>query len=267
MSVAGGIIAAIVVLLVVALAGWVGFTQIRARRLGVSSQDVLRSGDGTGTEVDLDEPHDIYWHSIGLLLQSSLRLDNIPPSPCNSRLTLISPQLPPPSFASYLPWHKDSNPFGPSSGSGSGGVMGWFNDKVRKFKNRNNRSAAGSYEPSYAGAGADQQRSFGGLDPDEAWDSRVGHGPDAYAEYGEELHDGPSHTSHGGNSYSMNLASAPGAHADDYDHEDEHRGRTPAKKNPFDDENAAESLRGVSPRPLDGGAGHSNRQSVFKETV
>lgn len=146
--------------------------------------------------------------------------------------------------------------------------MGWFNDKVRKFKNRNNRSAAGSYEPSYAGAGAGQQRSFGGLDPDEAWDTRVGHEADAYAEYGEELHEGPgSNTHYGGGSYSMNLASTPGTHAPDYDHEDEHRGRTPVKKNPFDDDNAAESLRGVSPRPLDGGAGESNRKSIFKETV
>lgn len=35
-SVAGGIIIAIVVLAIAAVAGWIGFTQYRARKLGVS---------------------------------------------------------------------------------------------------------------------------------------------------------------------------------------------------------------------------------------
>lgn len=128
-------------------------------------------------------------------------------------------------------------------------MTGWFNNQVRKFKNRNNRSAAGAYEPSFAGAAGRGGGAARGLDPDEAWDARVGNEADGYGYYGEELHD---HNEYGGgsasagNSYNMNLAATPGREADhDVDLE---RGRP--KKNPFDDDNAADSLRGVSPRPM-----------------
>jgi hypothetical protein len=81
----------------------------------------------------------------------------------------------------------------------------------------------------------------------------------------------------------MNLAAAPGAN-----HDDEERGRQPHRsgatqnKNPFDDD-AATSLRGVSPRPIDttaaqkqspkadepnsAGSSPTERKSIFRENV
>lgn len=220
-------------------------------------------------------------------------------------------QLPPPSFTSFFPFlhksdHSASSYGGPSPRSG--GVQGWFSDQVRKLKNRNNRSAAGAYESApYSSAPA--RRGFGPLDPDEAWDARVGNEADHYGPYEEQelgLHAPQEHTYGGGNgnsnnrglgvhhhgddnsepdTYSMNLAAAPGMsrernHDVDVDGYGA-RGRptAPVGRNPFDDD-AAEpsnlSLRGVSPRPMDGGHGHgakvggdspTERRSVFTEQV
>lgn len=179
--------------------------------------------------------------------------------------------------------HKsDPSPYGPPAPA-PGGVSGWFSDQIRKFKNRNNRSAAGAYE----GAGsAPARRGFGPLDPDEAWDSRVGneadhYGPGGYYEEQElGLHQPgrPSHqdenTAYRGasepESYSMNLAATPRGFDGDRD-----RGRTLSRdgRNPFDDD-AAEpsniSLRGVSPRPMEGERREDNaseRRSIFRENV
>ena len=154
--------------------------------------------------------------------------------------------LPPPSL----------NPFARSSASSNypapapGGIQGFFQTQVRKFKNRNNRSAAGAYEePSgYAGRGRGSNR----LDPDEAWDSHVGN--EAYYEEQELGLHAPQHQTPYG-------APSPGFAP----HEEAPRGRSRtreyedqgsalhaenARSNPFGDENAS-SLRGVSPRPLD----------------
>ncbi|KAJ4165329.1 hypothetical protein LMH87_006964 [Akanthomyces muscarius] len=197
-SVAGGIIIAIVVLALVAAVGWIAFTQYRARRLG----------------------------------------------------------LPAPSVSSYLPWKKRDNPYGPPQPA-TGGVVGWFNDQVRKFKNRNNRSAAGSYEPSNRGATGGPRGAHRALDPDEAWDTNVGTEADNYGYYEEELTargGGRGRTSteyHGGSGYNMNLAATPGREHDEQDLDLE-RGRQPSRSpvgagahnhNPFDDEHA-DSLRG-----------------------
>ena len=71
-----------------------------------------------------------------------------------------------------------------------------------------NRSATGAYErPS--------RRGFGALDPDEAWDSRVG--GDYYEE--QEL---ASHDPYGGSGYAMNLAATPGMPPPGFGHHDEH---------------------------------------------
>ncbi|KAL3955299.1 hypothetical protein ACCO45_010862 [Purpureocillium lilacinum] len=242
-STGGGIAIAVVVLLLAAAVGWIVFTQLRARKLGVT---------------------------------------------------------PPPSLSSYLPWKKQDNPYGPPRPA-PGGVVGWFNDQVRKFKNRNNRSAAGAYEqPSHGGGAAPRgRRGFGPLDPDEAWDARVGHEADGYGYYEEqELSGGPAaagrrgSTEYHGGSYSMNLAATPGA---EYD-EEAARGRAPTRSpgaapagqrnpNPFDDDAAAaESLRGVSPRPIvettdaqakahqakddpDSANSPTERRSMFRENV
>ncbi|KAJ6782752.1 hypothetical protein PWT90_03627 [Aphanocladium album] len=220
-SVAGGIIIAIVVLAVAAAVGWIAFTQYRARKLG----------------------------------------------------------LPAPSLSSYLPWNKRDNAYGPPQPA-PGGVAGWFNDQVRKFKNRNNRSAAGAYEPSNGGGARGAHRA---LDPDEAWDTRVGNEADNYGYYEEELTTrgmggGRASTEYrGGSGYNMNLAATPGREHDDDDDLDLERGRQPSRgpgggahgSNPFDDDHA-ESLRGVSPRPMDHGhkkGGSPSRHSVFKENV
>ncbi|OAA39850.1 acid phosphatase-like protein [Beauveria brongniartii RCEF 3172] len=192
--------------------------------------------------------------------------------------------LPTPSLSSYLPWNKRDNPYGPPQPA-PGGVSGWFNDQVRKFKNRNNRSAAGAYEPSNRGANpAGPRGAHRALDPDEAWDTRVGNEADNYGYYEEELTarggggGGGRRTSteyHGGSSYNMNLAATPKREREEHD-VDLERGRQPSRSpgggprgnNPFDDDHA-ESLRGVSPRPMDHGqkSGSPSRHSVFKENV
>lgn len=113
-STAGGIAIAIVVLLAVAAAGWVVFTQLRARRLG----------------------------------------------------------LPWPSLSSYLPWRQRDKPYGPPRPA-PGGVVGWINDQVRKFRNRGSRSAGG------AGSGRWTRTRRG----TRASHARVGHEADSY-DYG-----------------------------------------------------------------------------------
>lgn len=152
-------------------------------------------------------------------------------------------------------------------------MVGWFNDKIRQFKNRNNRSAAGAYEQPLGGA--PQRRGFGPLDPDEAWDARVGNEADQYGYYEErEMTSGrgagQNDTEYGGASYGMNLAGPYGRDGAD----EEERGRKPgagAGRNPFDDDMAS-SLRGVSPRPMEGGAADTRpslegRRSAFREDV
>ncbi|KAK3687295.1 hypothetical protein B0T22DRAFT_124793 [Podospora appendiculata] len=246
----GGVIVLIIVLaLIAAGVGWVIFTRVRAKRLG----------------------------------------------------------LPPPPLSSYIPFRKSSSsasPYGPPQPA-PGGIVGWINDRIRLFKNRNARTAAGAYEghqPSRAGGG---RRGFSPLDPDEAWDTRgVGHetehyGPGGYYEE-QELGLAPHHagddTSYGGNgggggaggsSYQMNLAGPA---------EDEQRGRTRSRapgldvpggggaRNPFEDdaEPSNLSLRGVSPRPIDTAAAAvtkptaaakeednspTERRSIFRENV
>lgn len=146
--------------------------------------------------------------------------------------------------------------------------MGWFNDQVRKFKNRNNRSAAGAYEQPLQGGGASGRRGFGPLDPDEAWDARVGTEADQYGYYEEEQQFGRGrNTEYGGGSYNMNLAATPGATSRGFD--DEERGRAssrPGDRNPFDDD-AESSLRGVSPRPIDTDAPRQQQQQKKTKTA
>lgn len=213
--------------------------------------------------------------------------------------------LPPPSWSSFIPFRKSEQPYGVQPAPG--GVVGWFNDQIRKFRNRNNRTAAGAYEGApLGGAARPGRRGFGPLDPDEAWDTRVGTEADAYGPGGyyeeQELGLAPRHGAEdtaygGGSSYPMNLAATPSAAPAGFG-EEEGRGRTlsrspgpggqglgvPGKSgaNPFDDdaEPSNMSLRGVSPRPIDTeraasshgkdpGSGESptERRSVFRENV
>ncbi|CAI6340412.1 unnamed protein product [Periconia digitata] len=166
--------------------------------------------------------------------------------------------LPPPSlnpFARNTSSAQSSNYPGPAPV----GIKGWFDAQIYKFKNRNNRTAAGSYEPSAGGAGGYSGRGAGSrLDPDEAWDARVGN--EAYYEEQElGLHEPAG--GRGGRSQTANpFESEP------FGNEHRERGRSRTREyddgqqfqqqqhmqNPFGDDNAA-SLRGVSPRPMDHG--------------
>ncbi len=166
------------------------------------------------------------------------------------------------------------------------------------FSKGNNRSAGGSYEEPLSSnvRGRANHRGFGPLDPDEAWDARVGTEADAYGPggYYEEQELGLHGSGPG-------LAPTPGAVPPGYGDDrgrsrsrdpepyiggsqagldrryDEEMGRKPAV-NPFDDaaESSNISLRGVSPRPMNVGMGHkaqnslddtNERRSIFRENV
>ena len=198
-------------------------------------------------------------------------------------LAPLPPQLPAPAISSYNPFTRSDSSYG-APAPAPGGIRGWFNDKLRS---RNDRSAAGAYEqPLQASSGGRGTRGFGPLDPDEAWDTRVGHEADTYGPggYYEEQELGMRNDPYTGSGYTMNLASTPGGgggggppaasgYGDTRAHEHEHRGRSRDRDslglpsgggdrgrtaNPFDDSRAEPSnisLRGVSPRPIDTNAG------------
>jgi hypothetical protein len=165
--------------------------------------------------------------------------------------------LPPPSMNPIAAF-KTRSAGGASNypGPAPTGIKGWFDTQVRKFKNRNNRTAAGAYEePGYAG-GAPRGRGAGSrLDPDEAWSARVG--DEAYYEEQElGLHE-PASTHANPYANTAYTAPYPGAEPEQRGRSrqresyDEHLDGRSAQTNPFGDDNAA-SLRGVSPRPLGG---------------
>jgi hypothetical protein len=214
--------------------------------------------------------------------------------------------LPQPTLSSYNPFNTSQRSYGAPSPA-PGGIVGWVNDKVRAFRNRGNRSAGGAYEEPLSSnvRGRANNRGFGPLDPDDAWDARVGTEADAYGPggYYEEqelgLHGG------GGGGASAGLAPTPGMAPPGYGEGSRGRslGREPepyiggsqagldrrydeemvtGKKpatNPFDDtaEPSNVSLRGVSPRPIDTSKGHlkqdsldnspTERRSMFRENM
>lgn len=196
--------------------------------------------------------------------------------------------LPPPTLSSYNPF-SNSQSFG--SGSSNSNPVAWVSGKIRAFKNRNTRSQAGGYEEPLSSnvRGRGNTRGFGPLDPDDAWDARVGHESEAYGPYNVEneldLHE-PDTAYHGlapgaeerGRSRSRGPEPYVGGSQAGLDrrYDEEMGSKASAPKNPFDD--SAEvgdrsSLRGVSPRPIDGaGPGHTRahsteRRSLFREDV
>lgn len=196
--------------------------------------------------------------------------------------------LPQPSLSSYNPFKGGSDRYG-GSGSGQGGVVGWVKDKVNGLKNRNNRSAGGAYEEPLSSSvrGRAANRGFGPLDPDDAWDARVGTEADAYGPGGyfeeQELglhgaHSGAAGTSGTGPGFSSpprgrSLSREPepyvgGSKAGLDRRYDEEMG-VQSVNNPFDDPS---ELRGVSPRPMDirnkaHDDNHSERRSMFRENM
>ncbi|KAG7287041.1 hypothetical protein NEMBOFW57_006541 [Staphylotrichum longicolle] len=212
--------------------------------------------------------------------------------------------LPPPPLKSYIPFLKSSSPSYGGPAPAPGGIVGWINDRIRLLRNRNTRTAAGAYEGSsaynsggYSGSSRGNHRGFDHLDPDDAWDARVG----GYNPYEEERELGlappPSSSGHGGqyhqqqqpggDGYQMNLAVTPGVGGPQPQYEEERRGRPRSRSpepeglpkgggNPFGDEAEPSniSLRGVSPRPMDSSfagrkakADHDDRRSMFREEV
>ncbi|KAJ8067901.1 hypothetical protein OCU04_003486 [Sclerotinia nivalis] len=200
--------------------------------------------------------------------------------------------LPQPSLSSYNPFSGGSDRYG-GSGSGQGGMVGWVKDKVNGLKNRNNRSAGGAYEEPLSSnvRGRAANRGFGPLDPDDAWDARVGTEADAYGPggYFEEqelgLHGGNSGVAGASGTVPTGFSSPPRGRSLSREPEpyvggskagldrryDEEMGLQPAK-NPFDDPNQP---RGVSPRPMDSNTkihkahddNHSERRSMFRENM
>ncbi|MCJ1334887.1 hypothetical protein MMC09_000152 [Bachmanniomyces sp. S44760] len=186
--------------------------------------------------------------------------------------------LPPPPLASYIHFNRQPA-LGYPAQPRSSGVIGWVHDKFSGFKN--SRTAGGAYENTYAGAGGGGGRSnrggFGPLDPDGAWDSRVGNEADAYGPVGDyeeqELDDHhPSSGPYGGSGYGGPATELPG-----YGTEEMTRGRSPyrepphiigggqkgldqrydeemGRSDPFGDHAEASTLRGISPRPVEMGS-------------
>lgn len=75
------------------------------------------------------------------------------------------------------------NPFASTPGYGPtparGGIVGWVSAKFRSLQNR--RHAPGAYESTSLGAGGVGGRRAAHLDPDEAWDTRVGNEAELYS--------------------------------------------------------------------------------------
>lgn len=202
--------------------------------------------------------------------------------------------LAPPPLSSYNPFakkdrHTENYP-------ASSGVVGWAKSKLSSLRNPGSRT--GAYEQPLGGT------SRRGLDPDEAWDARVGAEADGYGAggYYEEQELGlrpPGGGPYGGGGYGGNDRVLP-----NYGEERE-RGRSLSRDqspyiaggqrglderydravgdDPFGDEAERSELRGVSPRPHQGeempghskqgsGDGHhdgspTERRSMFHENV
>ncbi|KAI9886833.1 MAG: hypothetical protein M1823_001332 [Watsoniomyces obsoletus] len=161
------------------------------------------------------------------------------------------------------------NPFGGlstsrnNSSSSSSGPLGWIKDRLGALRNPRQRTAGGYEEPLGAVGGRRSNRGFGALDPDEAWDARVGNEADGYGPggYYEEqelgVHGSEPEPYEGHRGRSRDQASAfiggsqPGLDQRYYEETGQRGG-----ENPFDDpaEPSHMPLRSLSPRPaeLDG---------------
>ncbi|TKX19149.1 hypothetical protein C1H76_8683 [Elsinoe australis] len=156
----------------------------------------------------------------------------------------------------------------------AGGIVGWAKSKLSAL--RNPRTSAGAYEStSY---GRSQRRGFDALDPDEAWDSRVGNEADLEAGRGGS---GPYYESqelglrdagpYGGQGYEgvgvggLERGRSRSRQRELDDRYDEEMGRG----NPFGDQAERSDLRGVSPRPMERERSRDNRdrRSAFREDM
>ena len=181
--------------------------------------------------------------------------------------------LPPPPLSAYNPFKRSlaNTSFSAGATRSRGGVVNWVQDKFRSL--RNPRASGGAYESERA-----PRTGFGPLDPDGAWDTRLGAEADAYGRVGDYeeqelgLHP-PAPGAYGGSGYG-----APSTTLPQYRSEDIGRGRSKSREpeayiggsqrgldqrydeemgrvNPFGDtaerSSLKNSLRDVSPRPVE----------------
>lgn len=217
--------------------------------------------------------------------------------------------LPAPSWRSYVPFLNS----GVSSGGfsniptpRSSNPIEWVRDRVNALRQGRNRTAQGNYEeagsyglgaPSaYGGAGPGPRRARG-MDPDGAWDTRVGNEADAYdptgpGGYYEEQELGLAPTPGLDDPYGNSGGTAMPAYGEGPDARGRSKSRDPPgaiglqrgldtsydeemaraghaqqrladSNNPFSDSHEAGSLTGVSPRPtVDPSAGQSGKGKV-----
>lgn len=188
----------------------------------------------------------------------------------------------PPPISSYLPF---SNRSGASQNhSASPGIFAKIRSKLPFSKNS---TRSGAYEQPLGGS---NRR---GLDPDEAWDARVGNEADGYGVGGYyEEHELGLHPPSEGGAYSGGGYGGEGG-GPDYGGEEITRGRSlsrdidrniaqrydqqTGRENPFGDQAERSDLRGVSPRPIedenhrhakkDSGDSPTERRSIFHENM
>lgn len=196
--------------------------------------------------------------------------------------------LPAPSLNPFTRGRRQQNAY-VAPAPASGGVVGWVKDKVSALRG-GGRSAGGAYERSGGyGRGRGSQRGFGPLDPDEAWDTRVGNeadygvGRDGYYEEQELGSPDPSSGPYGGHGYGGGHIGVGGI--------EETRGRAASRQreldnrydeemhgtNPFGDDTAERSsLRANNARPtIDTSVGasiqkpahHKSQQSLGAHSV
>ena len=179
--------------------------------------------------------------------------------------------LPPPSLNPFNRARNDPAAYHAPAPAPSG-IKGWFTDKFDALRNK--RTAGGAYESSSFGANRGRdRRGFGALDPDEAWDSRVGHEADQSGYYEEQelgLQD-PNSGPYGGRGYGeVGIGGIPEERGrsrsiqreldNRYDEEVHGAGQA---RNPFADDNEAVSMRTASPRPMvDTAPGQSKGRGV-----
>lgn len=166
--------------------------------------------------------------------------------------------LPPPNFNPFNRSTRDPTAYR-APAPAPGGIQGWLLDKWDALRNR--RTAGGAYESTSYGANRGRdRRGFGALDPDEAWDARVGTEADHGGYYEEQelgLQD-PNSGPYGGRGYGeVGVGGIPedrGRNVSrqrelDHRYDEEVHGAGQAR-NPFGDDNEAVSMRTASPRPM-----------------
>lgn len=96
---------------------------------------------------------------------------------------------------------------GGGGGGGRGGIFNTIRSKIPFLTKSNPRTGAGAYEQPLAPGGGSRAAAARGLDPDEAWDTRVGTEADGYGQggYYEEqelgLHPGAMNNTYSGGGY------------------------------------------------------------------